>query len=71
MVTCFQGWGEGTPRAVMAGPQTSSGRRPKRSASRPAGMFISSLAVAYTVSVAPTAVAPTPKLCEPGPGSAG
>ena len=53
------------PRAVIRGPEISSGRRPYLSASKPAGMFISRRAMAYTDRVAPTAAAPTPKLCTP------
>lgn len=49
-----------SPMAVMAGPQTSSGLRPCASPRSPAGMFIIRRAPAYTESVIPIAVAPTP-----------
>mmetsp|Transcript_1696 Transcript_1696/g.4915 ORF Transcript_1696/g.4915 Transcript_1696/m.4915 type:complete len:208 (-) Transcript_1696:440-1063(-) len=49
------------PRAVMAGPQTSRGLRPRRSASMPEGILVHRRAAAYADSVVPTAAAPTPK----------
>lgn len=51
------------PSAVMAGPHTSSGLRPRLSARMPDGMFMHSRASAYALRVVPTAAAPTPKLC--------
>ena len=52
------------PMAVMAGPQTIRGLRPRVSPMIPDGMFIISRASAYADSVVPTAAAPTPKLCK-------
>ena len=49
------------PIEVMIGPPTSRIRRPKRSATMPAGTFTIRRARANTVSVSPTIVALTPK----------